>query len=98
MLFRSQYAQAMESQTEAMTAMSDTVGTIAEVLYGLAYDNTFQNACALSGSYIAGTNTDGAEIEGLVKGALLEDGVIHIKLADGSTIPYANITSVIAGE
>lgn len=80
--------------TSAISEMSALMDVNNNLIYAMVYDNTFQNACGLTGSYVTGTDSEGNSIEGTVKAAFIEDKTIYLSLDDGSAMPYANLTGV----
>ncbi len=83
-----------DDMTETMDTMSSLMDTNNSLMYAMVYDNTFQNACNLTGSYVTGTDTDGNSLEGTVTAAFMKDNVIYLTLDDGSAMPYSKLTGV----
>lgn len=84
----------IDGLSETMDTMSELMDTNNTLMYAMVFDNTFQNACSLTGSYVTGTDSEGNALEGKVSAAFISNQVIYLALEDGSAMPYSNLSGV----
>lgn len=78
---------AMLSQVQTMNSMSSTLSALADAQQA-------QSATALIGKQITYTNDSGIPVSGVVTAASLASSGATLTLADGSTVPLANVSQV----
>ncbi|MGE5609133.1 MAG: flagellar hook capping FlgD N-terminal domain-containing protein [Bacillota bacterium] len=89
------------SQLQSNTALQETLSksntSLQETLKGLTLQNKLGSAGQLIGKMVAGTDSDGKSITGLVNSVRVENDQVRLELDNGKTLDLDHVTHIAAG-